>query len=34
MVGNEYRTHLKVKRDTRRVEIGYIGQHLETVSHS
>jgi len=24
MVGNEYRTQLKVKRDTRRVEIGYI----------
>ena len=33
MVGSAYRIHLRVTHGPRRIEIGYIGRHLDTVSH-
>lgn len=33
MVGSAYRIHLRVIRDPRGIEIGYIGRHLDTVRH-
>lgn len=33
MVGSAYRIHLRVIHDPRRIEVGYIGRHLDTVRH-